>query len=365
MMKKSLECKLEAAEMRMLRWSCGRILLDKIPNRVFRITLGVALISAKVREGRLIWFGHVLRRHATAPVRRVESLLVVGGMRRGRPRRTWEELTADRYSWRRHIRVMDSFFGDGSVVESLRVGDMHAAPSILLLGGIILVVDAKISGRLKVDVEDTLDGGSGRIEASAVGDFASCEAERNLEPCEGMVFDSEASARAYYDEYAGRVGFLTRVLSSRKSERDGSIISCGIGCRSSVHIQKSGNISNEVGEKRRDGCTAMLLVKKESGGRWVVHKFVRDHNHPSVVSLPERRPTSDEKDKRIQELTAELRIKKRLSAAYREQLLILMKDVENHNNHLISKVQIIRDNLTELEARKQELPDHKNTELIG
>ncbi|KAL6580694.1 hypothetical protein OROMI_006617 [Orobanche minor] len=164
-----------------------------------------------------------------------------------------------------------------------------------------------------VDVEDTLDGGSGRIEASAVGDFASCEAERNLEPCEGMVFYSEASARAYYDEYAGRMGFLPRVLSSRKSERDGSIISCGIGCRSSVHIQKS----------------------------------------------------VDEKDKRIQELTAELRIKKRLSAAYREQLLILMKDVENHNNHLISKVQIIRDNLKELEARKQELPDHKNTELIG
>ncbi|KAL6508390.1 hypothetical protein OROHE_021932 [Orobanche hederae] len=90
-MKKSLEIKLEVAEMRMLRWSCGRTLLDKIPNGVFRLALEVAPISAKAREGRLRWFGHVRRRQASAPVRRVESLLVVGGMRRGGPRRTWEE----------------------------------------------------------------------------------------------------------------------------------------------------------------------------------------------------------------------------------------------------------------------------------
>ncbi|KAL6535707.1 hypothetical protein OROHE_012551 [Orobanche hederae] len=134
-MKKSLERKLEAAEMRMLRWSCGRTLLDKIPNGVFRNVLEVAPISAKVREGRLRWFGHVRRRQASAPVRRVESLLVEGGRRRGRPRRTWEEqlrldlkalnlseaMTVDRCSWRRKIRLVDSFFGSGSVVESLRV----------------------------------------------------------------------------------------------------------------------------------------------------------------------------------------------------------------------------------------------------
>ncbi|KAL6545049.1 hypothetical protein OROHE_009956 [Orobanche hederae] len=77
-MKKSLESKLEVAEMRMLRWSCGRTLLDKIPNGVFRYALEVAPISAKAREGRLRWFGHVRRRQASAPVRRVESLLVLG-----------------------------------------------------------------------------------------------------------------------------------------------------------------------------------------------------------------------------------------------------------------------------------------------
>ncbi|KAL6560155.1 hypothetical protein OROHE_006393 [Orobanche hederae] len=77
-MKKSLESKLEAAEMSMLRWSCGRTLLDKIPNGVFRIVLEVASISAKVREWRLRWFGHVRRRQASAPVRRVEVCWLKG-----------------------------------------------------------------------------------------------------------------------------------------------------------------------------------------------------------------------------------------------------------------------------------------------
>ncbi|KAL6576380.1 hypothetical protein OROHE_000161 [Orobanche hederae] len=135
-MKKSLESKLEVAEMRMLRWSCSRTMLDRIPNGVFRNALVVAPISAKVREGRLRWFGHVLRRQASAPVRRVKSLLVEGGRRRGRTRRSWEEqlrldlkalslsetMTVDRCSWRRQIRVVDSFLGSGSVVESLMVG---------------------------------------------------------------------------------------------------------------------------------------------------------------------------------------------------------------------------------------------------
>ncbi|KAL6559482.1 hypothetical protein OROGR_004599 [Orobanche gracilis] len=134
-MKKTLESKLEAAEMRMLRWSCGRTMMDRIPNGVFRSALEVAPISAKMREGRLRWFGHVRRRLDSAPVRRVERLLVVGERRRGRPRMSWEEqlrldlkainlsetMTVDRCSWRRQIRVVDSFFGNGSVVDRLRV----------------------------------------------------------------------------------------------------------------------------------------------------------------------------------------------------------------------------------------------------
>lgn len=144
---------------------------------------------------------------------------------------------------------------------------------------------------LPVDVDDAFHDDNGMVEASVVGDLPSCDADQSREPYEGMVFESEAAARAYYDEYAGQAGFLTRVLSSRKSERDGSIISRGLGCRNMLNAQKSANISGDMGEKRSDGCTAMLLIKREDAERWVVRKFVRDHNHPLVVSLPKRRPT--------------------------------------------------------------------------
>ena len=57
----------------------------------------------------------------SAPVRRVENLVISGPRRVGRPRRTWNELLSidmralnlqrdmvlDRSSWRRRIRVVD------------------------------------------------------------------------------------------------------------------------------------------------------------------------------------------------------------------------------------------------------------------
>ncbi|GJR80006.1 retrovirus-related pol polyprotein LINE-1 [Tanacetum coccineum] len=107
------------AEMRMLRWTCGKTLLDMIPNGAFRKNLQVATIINKMREGRLRWFAHVKRRPQSAPVRRVETIVVDGVRRRGRPKLRWEytlktdlkelmlseDMTSDRNSWRTRIMV--------------------------------------------------------------------------------------------------------------------------------------------------------------------------------------------------------------------------------------------------------------------
>ncbi|XP_021974416.1 uncharacterized protein LOC110869471 [Helianthus annuus] len=113
--------KLEVAEMRMLRWMCGHTRLDKIRNEVFRVRLGVACISDKIKEGRLRWFGHVRRRQMTDPIRIVETLTIDGRRCRGRPKMTWNErirqdlldlhlfddMVENRTSWRRRIKVKD------------------------------------------------------------------------------------------------------------------------------------------------------------------------------------------------------------------------------------------------------------------
>ncbi|GJX46043.1 retrovirus-related pol polyprotein LINE-1 [Tanacetum coccineum] len=111
--------RVEVAELRMLRWTCGKTMLDMIPNGVFRAELEVESIIHKMREGRLRWFGHVKRRPQTAPVRRVEALFVDGLRRRGRPKLRWEDrlkqdmkelllsedMTSDRNAWRDRISI--------------------------------------------------------------------------------------------------------------------------------------------------------------------------------------------------------------------------------------------------------------------
>ena len=51
----------------------------------------VAPLSAKMRENRLKWFGHVKRKTYDAPMRRIKSIIVEGNLSRERPRRTWEK----------------------------------------------------------------------------------------------------------------------------------------------------------------------------------------------------------------------------------------------------------------------------------
>nr|GEY18963.1 retrovirus-related Pol polyprotein LINE-1 [Tanacetum cinerariifolium] len=111
--------RMEVAEMRMLRWTCGKTIFAMIPNGVVRTNLQVVTIVNKMREGRLRWFGHVKRRPQSTPVRRVESLTVDGTRRRGRPKLRWEDklktdlnemllsedMTSDRNTWRTRIRV--------------------------------------------------------------------------------------------------------------------------------------------------------------------------------------------------------------------------------------------------------------------
>ncbi|GLS47117.1 hypothetical protein GCM10007884_51210 [Methylobacterium brachythecii] len=114
--------KISVAEMRMLRWMCGKTRKDKIRNEHIREILGVAPIEQKMRENRLRWFGHVQRRPLDAPVRKCEVLIPDCNTRgRGRPKLTLETLLRkdmmemnvteamafDRAHWRQRIHVAD------------------------------------------------------------------------------------------------------------------------------------------------------------------------------------------------------------------------------------------------------------------
>lgn len=111
-------------------------------------------------------------------------------------------------------------------------------------------------------------------------------------PRERSPFSSLASvwssnlkaAKSFYNSYARRVGFSTRVSMSRRSRRDGAIIQRSFVCaKEGFRIDKPHpERVKRPRTKTRVGCKAMLAVKIQESGRWVVSSFFKQHNHDLV-----------------------------------------------------------------------------------
>ncbi|VAH96010.1 unnamed protein product [Triticum turgidum subsp. durum] len=125
-----------------------------------------------------------------------------------------------------------------------------------------------------------------------------------VDPFEGMEFDDEEDAWTFYNLYAHRVGFSTRISVMHRSRRDGSIMSRQFVCAKEgfrtyrgKHEQAAALASSPGapagaddggrGARRtravtRVGCKAMIRVKKQDGGKWAITKLETAHNHPLV-----------------------------------------------------------------------------------
>ncbi|KAL3351041.1 hypothetical protein AABB24_023440 [Solanum stoloniferum] len=113
------------------------------------------------------------------------------------------------------------------------------------------------------------------------------QGDLDLEPYEGMEFESEEAAKAFYNSYARRVGFSTRVSSSRRSRKDGAIIQRSFVCAKEGfrNLNEKRTKDREIKRPRtvtRVGCKAALSVKIQDSGVWVVSNFVKEHNHELV-----------------------------------------------------------------------------------
>src|SRR5437867_11307398 len=72
----------------MVSWMSRVSLKDKRSSEELRSGLGIVGVDRVVRRGRLRWFGHVERKEAGDWVSKCRNLVVVGGARKGRPRKT-------------------------------------------------------------------------------------------------------------------------------------------------------------------------------------------------------------------------------------------------------------------------------------
>ena len=94
MTKKQVE-EMEVAEMKMLRFAMGVTRKDKIRNEYIRSTVKVERLRMKMREGRLRWYGHVMRRDQGYVGRKMREMELPGKRKRGRPKRRFLDVVKE------------------------------------------------------------------------------------------------------------------------------------------------------------------------------------------------------------------------------------------------------------------------------
>ncbi|KAK9040419.1 hypothetical protein V6N11_015579 [Hibiscus sabdariffa] len=111
------------------------------------------------------------------------------------------------------------------------------------------------------------------------------------DPTLDMEFTSEDDARNFYNAYAKQTGFSIRVNSYYRSKKDNSIISREFCCskegfRRGKHYKKMDSEDTKRRRARpitREGCKALMTVRKRDNGKWYVAKLEKNHNHELVT----------------------------------------------------------------------------------
>ena len=86
---------MEVSEMKMLSFAMGVTRKDKIRNEYIRGTVKVERLGMKMREGRLRWYGHVMRRDQKYFGRKMIEMELPGKSKRVRPNRRFLDVVRE------------------------------------------------------------------------------------------------------------------------------------------------------------------------------------------------------------------------------------------------------------------------------
>ena len=87
--------RLQATERRMLRMICRVTLKDKVKSTVTALRVGVDDLEEHLRQKRLRWFGHIVRRDDGVEIKKVLELKMEGQRKRGRPVKQWIDVVEE------------------------------------------------------------------------------------------------------------------------------------------------------------------------------------------------------------------------------------------------------------------------------
>ncbi|XP_019230456.1 PREDICTED: protein FAR-RED ELONGATED HYPOCOTYL 3 isoform X2 [Nicotiana attenuata] len=149
--------------------------------------------------------------------------------------------------------------------------------------GMLVVVEEKMHAE---------DGGDMNTPVANIIEF---KEDVNLEPLAGMEFESHGEAYAFYQEYARSMGFNTAIQNSRRSKTSREFIDAKFACSrygTKREYEKSANRprsrqgnkqdpENATGRRAcaKTDCKASMHVKRRPDGKWIIHRFEKEHNH--------------------------------------------------------------------------------------
>ncbi|KAL5581607.1 hypothetical protein UlMin_014049 [Ulmus minor] len=151
-----------------------------------------------------------------------------------------------------------------------------------------------IVSRHMVDMGDEMQAEDGGDLNSPTANMVVFKEDTNLEPLSGMEFESHGEAYSFYQEYARSMGFNTAIQNSRRSKTSREFIDAKFACsrygtkreydksfnrpRARQNKQDPENASGRRSCSKTD-CKASMHVKRRPDGKWVIHNFIKEHNH--------------------------------------------------------------------------------------
>ncbi|GAB2279733.1 cyclin-dependent kinase inhibitor far1 [Dionaea muscipula] len=126
----------------------------------------------------------------------------------------------------------------------------------------------------------------GRSVNSPTRNFLSVEEDTNGEPHNGIEFESHEAAYKFYQEYAKSMGFTTSIKNSRRSKKSKDFIDAKFACsRYGITPDSDSASTSRRPLIKKTDCKASMHVKRNRLGKWVIHEFIKEHNHELLPAL--------------------------------------------------------------------------------
>ncbi|KAF3945439.1 hypothetical protein CMV_028187 [Castanea mollissima] len=148
--------------------------------------------------------------------------------------------------------------------------------------------DNVLSARVNENMGNFVDEVHNRdvgVVSSPKRDVTMFEGDTDFEPRNGIEFESHEAAYSFYQEYAKSMGFTTSIKNSRRSKKSKEFIDAKFACsRYGVTPESDSGSSRRPSVKKTD-CKASMHVKRRADGKWIIHEFIKEHNHELLPAL--------------------------------------------------------------------------------